>query len=53
MVFAFCFQVPMWLPCSEMGAQLLGFAMPHPYGVYPYQAYVSPGHGLWPIPGVS
>ena len=36
-----CFQVPMLLPCLPTGAQLLGFAMPQPCGVYPWQAYVS------------
>ena len=52
MVFAFCFQVPMWLPCSPNWAQLLGFATLHPFGVYPQKAYAPPGDGQWPIPGV-
>ena len=26
MVLAFCFNIPMWLPCSSIGAQPLGFA---------------------------
>ena len=34
MVFAFCFQAPMWLPCSPIGAQPLGFATPQPFRVY-------------------
>ena len=41
--FDFCFQVPMWLPCSPMGAELLGFAVLHLWGEYPLQAYV-PSH---------
>ena len=53
MVFAFCFQVPMSLPCSPMGAHLFGHAMQQPYGLYLWQVYVPPGDGLWPTPGVS
>ena len=53
MVFAFCFQVPMWLPCLSVGAQPLLFAMPQPYGVYPWHAYVPPGDGPWRIPRVQ
>ena len=34
MVFAFCFQVPMWLLWTPMGIQPLGFAT-QPYGIYP------------------
>ena len=34
------------------GAHLLGFSMQQTYGVYPWEAYVSPDDGLWPIPGV-
>ena len=30
MVFAFCFQVLMWPPCSSVGAQPLGFVTPQP-----------------------
>ena len=30
MVFAFCFEIPMWLPCSPIGDQLLGFATLQP-----------------------
>ena len=52
MVFAYCFQVPMWLPCSPLGAQPLGFAASQPFPVYPWQAYMPPGDGQWPIPGV-
>ena len=29
------------------GAQGLGCEPPQPYGVYAWQAYVSPGHGPW------
>ena len=49
MVFAFCFQVPTWLPYSPVGAQPLGFASPHPFKVYPWQAYVPPVNGPWPM----
>ena len=35
-VFAFCFWVPMWLPCSPIGAQYLGFMTPQPFRVYPF-----------------
>ena len=52
MVFAFCTQVPMLLPCSPMGVQLFRFAMPQSYGVYPCQAIVPPWNGLWPMLGV-
>ena len=48
MVFSFCFQVPMWLPCSTMEAQLLGFARLQLFGLYPWQAYVPLSDGLWP-----
>ena len=33
-------------------AQLLGFSMLQPYGVYPLQAYVPHDDGLWSLPGV-
>ena len=46
MVFAFCFQVPMWLPCSPVMAQPSGFATLQPFRVYPWQAYVPPDDGL-------
>ena len=48
MVFVFCFQVPMWLPCLPKGIAPL-----QPFGVYPWQAYVSPGAGPWPHQGSS
>ena len=35
-----------------MGAQLLGFATPQPFRDYPWQAYVHPGDGLRPTPGM-
>ena len=53
MVFASCFQVPMWLSCSPMGAQPLGFATLQLFRVYPWQAYDPCGNGLWPTPGVK
>ena len=52
MVFAFCFQVYMWLPHSAMGTQPLKLKMSQPFGVHPWQAYVPPGNGQWPTPGV-
>ena len=36
LVSAFYFQVPSWMLYSPMGAQLLGFAPLHPFGVYPW-----------------
>ena len=44
----FCFQVPMWLPCSPMGVQLLGFATPQPFIFYPWQAFLPSDDGLQP-----
>ena len=35
-----------------MGAQPLGFAPLHTFGVYPWQAYVQPGDGHWSMPGI-
>ena len=35
-----------------MGAQPLGFAPLQPFGACPWQAYVEPGDGHWPIPGM-
>ena len=52
MVFPFCFQVLIWMPFSQMGAQLLGFASTQPFRVYPWKACVPPGAGPWPTPGV-
>ena len=52
LVLVFCFQVSTWLPCSPMGAQPLRFAMLQSYGIYPWQAYVPPGDGVWSLPGV-
>ena len=34
MMFAFCFQVPMWLACLLIGAQSLRFAAMQPFRVY-------------------
>ena len=53
MVFALCFQVPMWLPCSQIGAQPLWFLAPQLFGIYPWQAYVPPWDDLWLMPGVG
>ena len=47
-VFAFYFQVPMWLSSSPMRAQLLGFAPLQPFRITLWQACVPPGDGLWP-----
>ena len=52
LVSAFYFQVPRWMLYSPMGAQPLGFAPWQPFGVYPWQAYVQPGDGHWPTPGM-
>ena len=52
MVFAFCFHVPMWPSCSPRGAQLWGHATQQTFGDYPWQAYIPPGNGLHPMPGV-
>ena len=47
-----CFQVPCWMLYSPMGAQPLGFASLPPFGGYLCQAYVQPGDGNWPTPGI-
>ena len=52
LVYAFCFQVPYWMPYSPMEAQPLGFAPLQPFRVYPQQAYVQPDDGHWSTPGV-
>ena len=52
LVSAFYFQVPCWMPYSPFGAQPLGFAPLQPLGVYPWQAYVQPGDGHQPTPGM-
>ena len=46
-VYAFCFQVPCWMPYSPMGTQPLEFAPLQPCRAYPWQAYVQPGDGHW------
>ena len=48
MVFIFCFQVAMF----PYGDSTIGVATPPPFRVYPWQAYVYPGDGLWPTWGV-
>ena len=40
------------MPYSPMGPQPLGFAPLQPFGAYPWQAYVQPGNGHWPTPGM-
>ena len=42
----------MWLSCSPMGAQPLGFVTLQPFRVYPLQAYMPSDEGLWLTPGV-
>ena len=37
---------------SPMGAQPLAFAPFQSLGAYPWQAYVQPGDGHWPTPGM-
>ena len=41
------------MPYSPMGVQPLEFALLQPFGAYPWQAYVQPGNGHWPTPGMS
>ena len=43
----------MWLPCSPIGVQSLEFAPQEPFAVDPWQVYVPPGDGLWPMPGIQ
>ena len=52
MVYAFSFQVPMWVPFSHHGVQPLGFALPQPFRPYLWQAYVHSGDGLRPTSGM-
>ena len=52
LVSAFYFQVPYWMPCLPLGAQLFGFALLQPFGTYLWQAYVQPDDGHGPIPGM-
>ena len=52
LVYAFCFQVPCWMPYSPMGAKMLGFAPLQPFGAYPWKAYVQPFDGHQPTPGM-
>ena len=40
------------LPSSPKGTQPLRIVTLQPFGVYPWQAYVPPGDGMWPMPGV-
>ena len=40
------------MPYSPTGAQPLGFVPLQAFGVYPWQAYVQPGHGHWSMPGM-
>ena len=50
-VFVFCFQVPMWLPCSPVGLNYLGLQHSNTFGL-PWEQYVPPGDGLWLKTGV-
>ena len=43
----FGFQVHMWVYCLPIGVQSLGCAS-QSFRVYPWQAYIPPGDGLWP-----
>ena len=52
MVYAFCFLVPCWMPYSPLRAQPLGYAPLQPFGAYPWIAYVQPGNGYQPTPGM-
>ena len=40
------------MPYSPLGAKQLGFAPLQPLGLYLWQAYVQPGNGHWPTPGL-
>ena len=48
----FYFQVPCWMQYLPMGAQPLVFAPLQPFGIYLWQAYLQPGDGHWPTPGM-
>ena len=52
LVYALCFHVPCWMAYKPMGAQPLEFAPLQPFGAYPWQAYVDPGDGHCPTPGM-
>ena len=52
LVSAFYFQVPCWMPYFPLAPQPLGFAPLQTFEVYPWQAYVQPGDGHWPTPGM-
>ena len=52
MVLTFCFQVPMMLPFSLVGAQPFGFVTLWPFRVYSWQAYMPHDDSLWPMLGV-
>ena len=53
MPYALFFHVPCWMPYSPMKAQPLGFAPLQPFRTYTLQAYVHPGDGHWPTPGMQ
>ena len=40
------------MPHSHLGSEPLGFAPLQPLGVYPWQAYVQPSDGHWPMTGI-
>ena len=50
LLFVFCFKV--WLSCLPVGAQPLGFLSLQSFRIYPWQAYLPPGYGPWPMQGV-
>ena len=57
-LFACCFQVHMWLPCSSMGTQPFGFITPHYFGVCPMKGicaswYWSMAHARSTLSGFS
>ena len=43
----------MWSQYRPMGFQPVLFAPPQPFRTYPWQGYLPPGAGLWPMPGVQ
>ena len=52
MVCVFYFQIPMWMSCSAIGTQWLGYAPLQPFGAYLLQPYMHPGDDLRPMPGM-
>ena len=52
MVYAFYFHIPLWMSFSPMGAQLFQFVPQQPWRGHTLQAYVHPGDGMKPMPGM-